>query len=258
MNISIALWAERHLRIRLHLLACRKFTQIVRYWYNSGMPIALYANHQILTAQLSQLLAETTDEEAPLALLLHGDTRTLPDSALTQVDGAITALDVRSERLNRLNFDMVGLVIIDLTPEELLSSSGRRLSEIFSRLAEEMLTLCLLGNAVQVTGARLLDGVTAGLNMIPDAVVIVSVEEGDALRALLIKIGESGLRLMVLDRDAAVIYSHAGDRVWAQGEAEGATEGRGVTLIGWHLPVDGKAAARLKLLSPGMQSAWPG
>ena len=214
------------------------------------MPIALYATDRALLAHLPQLVENSTDEDMPLALLLTNDSGTLAEPvAASGLD--IVAIPVGSERLGRLNFDMVGLIILDLTPAELLSSGGRRLSEIFGRLAEDLLTLVLVGDATGVTGAFLADTVTAALNLIPRAVVMPQLEAGDELRALLSQLGALGLRLLALDGDAGATYAHVGDRVWAHGAGS-------VTLIGFHQDADsGLSTARLKLLTDGMQSAWP-
>ena len=135
--------------------------------------------------------------------------------------------------------------------DELLSSSGRRLSEILGRLAEDLLTLVLAADATTVAGAFLNDGVTAALNLIPRAVIMPQLQAGDELRALLAQLGAAGLRLLALDGDVGATFAHIGDRVWAHGAGN-------VTLIGFHQDADsGQPTARLKLLTDGMQSAWP-
>ena len=91
------------------------------------MPITLYASSGALLDHLPTLLDETTDEEMPLAILLTNEGGGL--AAVVEVSEVdVPMISVRSERLARLNFDMIGLVILDLTPEELLSASGRRLT----------------------------------------------------------------------------------------------------------------------------------
>ena len=162
--------------------------------HNSLMPIALYATNNALLAHLPDLVENNTDEDMPLAILLTNNSETLAESVASAGLDIVT-IPVQSARLGRLNFDMVGLIILDLTPAELLSSSGRRLSEILGRLAEDLLTLVLAGDGVTMTGAFLPDGVTAALNLVPRAVVMPQLQAGDELRALLAQLGEAGLRL---------------------------------------------------------------
>lgn len=214
------------------------------------MPITLYASEASFLERLPGLIDDATDDDMPLAILLTNEEGDLA-AAVETSDVEIPVVSVRSERLGRLNFDMIGLVILDLTPDELLSSSGRRLTDILGRLAEEMLTLVLVGSAITVAGGFLADGTTAGLNLIPRAVVIQGIQPGDELRALLAQLGERGLRLLALDAGAGATYSHAGDRVWAEGTG-------GVTLIGFARDANSQPTARLKLLTNGMQSEWPG
>ena len=202
-------------------------------------------------AHLSQLVEENTDEEMPLAILLTSDNGTLA-ARIVETELDIVTIPVGSERLSRLNFDMVGLIILDLMPEELLSSSGRRLGEILGRLAEDLLTLVLAGPATAVAGAFLADGVTAALHLIPRAVVMPQLQAGEELRELLSQLGQRRLRLLALDGDVSAVYAHVGDRVWAHGTG-------GVTLIGFHQDAASDVpTARLKLLTDGMQSEWPG
>ena len=91
------------------------------------MPITLYASSGALLDHLPTLLDEITDEEMPLAILLTNEGGGLA-AAVEASEVDVPVISVRSERLARLNFDMIGLVILDLTPEELLSASGRRLT----------------------------------------------------------------------------------------------------------------------------------
>lgn len=216
------------------------------------MPITLYANDAALLAHLSTLIEETTDDEMPLAILLTTDEGSALATPVAASDLDVPVISVRSERLGRLNFDMIGLVILDMTPEELLSPSGRRLTDILGRLAEDLLTLVLVGPAINVAGGFLADGITAGLNLIPRAVVLPGIQPGSELRALLAHLGQRGLRLLALDGYGSATYSHTGDRVWAHGAGS-------VTLIGFAQDRStGQPTARLKLLMGGMQSEWPG
>ncbi len=108
----------------------------------------------------------------------------------------LLVVDVNGPRLSRLNFDAVEVVVVDFSPAELLSSAGRRSVDVLGRLAEESLTLVLYGAATATAGAFLLDGKTAGLNLVPHVVVVPDLQVVPELRTLLDSMSGLGLRLL--------------------------------------------------------------
>ncbi|MEZ4583434.1 MAG: hypothetical protein R3A10_17650 [Caldilineaceae bacterium] len=99
---------------------------------------------------LLDTLAERQDNR--LIALLYAGATDLRAPLEARVDDALV-VDVESPRLSRVNFDAVGLVLLDLTPGQLLSRAGRRLVDVLGRLAEESLDLALVGPATATAGA---------------------------------------------------------------------------------------------------------
>ena len=175
----------------------------------------------------------------------------------------LLVIDVTGPRFSRLNFDAVSLAVLDLTPEELLSSGGRRLLDVLGRLAEESLTLAFVGAATATVGTLLQDGETAGLNLIPRSVVIDDVLAVPDLNALLASLSQSNVRLLALDRPVGAVYDFVGDWVRIENtEAEdGAEDSRertaGNALLAAFKPGPEGPTVRLQMLSAGMQRRWP-
>ena len=209
------------------------------------MPIALFANEFVLLDSIGQL----RDEES-MALHLIQEESSLDEEMLQDLAPDALTLAVTDPRFHRINFDAVGLILVDLPPEFLLGSQGRRLLDVLGRLAQEELTLAFWGPATGVTGAYLEDGVTAGLNLIPHTVVIPDVQAVPDLRALLARTSQAGLRLLALDGPVGAIY-HQDDTVQVVGQGS-------VLLASFARGDNGsQPTARLHLLSPGMRRGWP-
>ena len=212
------------------------------------MAILLYSDPETLTRSIDSHVGEM------IAVLLTTGESMLA-SQLAAVIEDLLVIDVTGPRLSRLNFDAVSLVILDLTPEELLSSGGRRLLDVLGRLAEESLTLAFYGAATATVGTRLQDGLTAGLNLIPRSVVIDDVLAVPDLNALLSSLSRSDVRLIALDRPVGAIYDFAGDSVRVE-EADAAGGAGNVLLVAFKIGPEGPVA-RLQMLTPGMQRRWP-
>jgi len=172
----------------------------------------------------------------------------------------LLVIDVQGPRLSRLNFDIVGLALVDLKAEMLLSSGGRRLIDVLGRLAsvpenaahpEESIQLGFYGPAIAVSGAFLADGVTAGLNLLPRTVVLPDVKAVSDLRALLARMSETSLRLLALDRPVSVRYEPAKDTVTVAGK------GSALLTAFRQSPGQDQPTARLHALTDGMTSRWP-
>ncbi len=211
-----------------------------------------------------------------MAILLFSDAQTVCEQARRFISGRLPVLlttgesalatplqavlddllviDVQGPRLSRLNFDTVNLAIVDLTPELLLSSPGRRLIDVLGKLASEPdqeLHLAFYGPALSVIGGFLDDGLTAGLNVIPRTVVAPDVQAVADLRALLACMSDAGLRLLALDRPVGAQYDPLADRV--------AVTGQGSVLLTAFRSTPGseQPTARLHVLTDGMTSGWP-
>jgi len=215
------------------------------------MSISLCTNTETLLTQVHTLAAtSTTDDPEPLYALLMVDESALAQPLQERLDN-LAVVDVTGPRLSRLNFDAISLVIVDLTPEALLTTAGRRLLDALGRLAEETLGLTFVGPATGATGAFLADGVTAGLNLIPRTVVLPDVQAAPDLRALLERTSQAGLRLLAMDGAVAVLYDYATDSVQVEGDGN-------ALLAAYHETADApQQTARLQIVAPGMQSGWP-
>jgi hypothetical protein len=206
----------------------------------------------ILLASSPDLLlphAARHSEKGLIALLFDGESALA--EALSAVVESPILVDVNGPRLSRVNFDAVALVILDLSLATLLGSAGRRLSDALGRLAEDELTLAFAGEATTATGMLLEDGVTAGLNLIPQAVVIPAVQTVPDLHSLLARVSEQGVRLLALDAPITAEYHYGADRVAVAGSGS-------VLLVGFVTSADGeRPTARLHALTDGMQDGWP-
>lgn len=210
------------------------------------MPVALFANEFALLESAGQL----RDEESMALHLIHEEA-SLDEEVLQDLVPDVLTVAVTDPRFHRINFDAVGLILVDLAPDFLLDSQGRRLMDVLGRLAREELTLAFWGPATGVTGAYLEDGVTAGLNLIPGTVVIPDVQAVPDLRALLERTSQAGLRLLALDGPVGAVYHHQDDTVQVLGQGS-------VLLASFARGDNGsQPTARLHLLSPGMRRGWP-
>lgn len=218
------------------------------------MAIALFADTNALIEEVGAVYAAASGGEADLCVLVthEGSERVAPLQAAVET---LIVVDVASGRLNRLNFDAIALLILDLPPDVLLSSGGRRLTDALGRLAEESLVLSFVGLSTATTGAFLADGQTAGLNLIPRTVVIPNVQGVSDLRTLLERTNEMGLRLLALDGSAAALYRHATDQVAVQGE--GSALLAAYTAAKDSAKDDATPTARLQVVAAGSQSGWP-
>lgn len=207
------------------------------------MGILLCSSEEALRAAI-----DTQQNERFVAVLYTGESA-LATALSVDVDDLI-AVDVNGPRLSRLNFDAVSMVVLDFASTELLSSAGRRLVDVLGRLAEESLTLVFIGEATASTGAFLEDGVTAGLNLIPGAVVLPDVQAVPDLRALLTRISGAGLRLLALDGSVSAHFHHEDATVDVAGEGN-------ALLVGFVTGDDGGTTARLQPLEDGMRRGWP-
>jgi len=211
------------------------------------MAILLFSNLEILLEQARHFAGDQ------LPVLLTTGQSELAAPLQAQLEDLIVA-DVQGPRLGRLNFDAIGLAIVDLTPEMLLSSGGRRLLDVLGRLAtdpDEALHLAFYGPSLGVIGAFLEDGVTAGLNLLARTVVVPDVKGVADLRALLLNTSERGLRLLALDHPVCARYEAVADTV--------AVRGAGSVLLAAFLRTPGsdQPTARLHVLTDKMTSRWP-
>jgi hypothetical protein len=211
------------------------------------MAILLFSNSDILIEQATYFAGDQ------LAVLLTTDESALTAPLQARLEDLIVA-DVQGPRLGRLNFDAIALAVVDLTPEMLLSSGGRRLLDVLGRLAtdpDEPLHLAFYGPALGVIGAFLEDGVTAGLNLLPRTVVVPNMKSVADLRALLLNISERGLRLLALDQPVCARYEAVADTVAVRGAG-------GVLLTAFRrTPANEQPTARLHVLTDKMSSGWP-
>lgn len=223
------------------------------------MSILLISDPLTCAATLSML--SPLHANALRVLLYAGDGsahQTTPlATALEEAFPDMLVVDVNSERFPRLNFDVVGTLILDMPAEVLLSAPGRRLVDVLGRLAtgdgdgDESLDLALIGDSVSAAGARLSDGVLAGLSLLPDAVVIPNLAAVSDLRGLLATVSTQSGRLLALDAPVAVRYDPFADTVRAAG-------GGSVILVSF-VPgaEDAPASAKLHVVAGGTTSSWP-
>ncbi|MCX6048602.1 MAG: hypothetical protein NT075_26155 [Chloroflexi bacterium] len=203
--------------------------------------------------------AQTVSEQAPqfiqgrLPVLLMTGESPLAAPLQAALDDLLV-VDVQGPRLSRLNFDAVDLAIVDLAPELLLSSGGRRLIDVLGNLAsdpDQALHLAFYGPSLAVIGGFLDDGATAGLNLIPGTVVLPDVQAVTDLRALLARMSDAGLRLLALDRPVGARYEPLADTIAVRGQGS-------LLLTAFRQnPGDERPTARLHVLTDSMTSGWP-
>jgi hypothetical protein len=211
------------------------------------MSILLFTDAQAC-AQTLPLLAPSGFRE--VIVLLHGGSTALAEPLLAHYPEMVQ-VDIASPRFARLNFDAIGLLIVDLPRVHLESSGGRRLMDALGKLAQESLALAFVGDSVSVVGGALLDGVHAGLSLVPATAVIPDLRGVGDLRALLAALSARGTRLLALDAPVGVRYDAQRDRLQVHG--------RGSALMAaFRHSADGEPpAARIHVLTDGMESAWP-
>ncbi len=211
------------------------------------MPILLFTDAD---ACLHSLLSLADVDAQRIAVLLYAG-----DSALAQPLQALlpdlSAVDIASPRFARLNFDAIGLLVVDLPRAFLEDSGGRRLIDALARLAEEGMALVFVGENASLAGGALLDGIHAGLSLVPRTAVIPDLRGVGDLRALLAALSGRGLRLLALDAPVGVRYDAARDSVRVQGA--------GSVLLAAFRPGanDEPPAARLHVLTDQNEAGWP-
>ncbi len=208
------------------------------------MPIQLFSN---LNTLLDHLPAD--DGEHLRVVLTGPDGELAEDLALD--DPGLLIVDVTGPKLQRVNFDLVRFAVVDLAPETLLSSAGRRLMDVLGHLALEELTLAFVGPATAVTGGLLQDGVTAGLNLLPRTAVLADVQTVADLRGLLAALSDSGRRMLALDGSVTATYTRPGETVAVTGHGS-------VLLVAFHQERGAETpTARINVLGAGMTRTWP-
>ncbi len=209
------------------------------------MPISLFANLNTLLDHLPP-----DDGEHLRLVLTEPDGEMAEDLALD--DPGLLIVDITGPKLQRVNFDIVRFAVVDLAPETLLSSPGRRLMDVLGHLARtDELTLAFVGPATAACSALLQDGVTAGLNLIPHCTVLPDVQAVPDLRTLLTALSQSGRRILALDGPVAATYAHANDQVAAHGYGS-------VLLVAFRQERGAETpTARIHVLAPGMARSWP-
>lgn len=208
------------------------------------MPIALCSDLQTLTAFSPAWAGDK------LAVLLTDGPSSLADP-LRSVLADLLVVEVSSPRFSRLNFDAIGLLLLDLSEATLLDGRGRRLVDALARLAEQSLTLALVGPTTACAGGFLLDGVRAGLGLAPRTVILPDIHLVADLRTLLERLSAQKLRLLALDGSVAVRYDAATDQVAVSGAGS-------VLLVAFRIAsADSRPIARLHALTDGMRAGWP-
>lgn len=225
--------------------------------YNGNMAILLVSDPATCVSTLGTLSPAGAD--ALRVLLFAGDgsadQSTPLANALDDAFPDLLVVDVNSERFPRLNFDAVGTLILDMPAEVLLSAPGRRLVDVLGRLAlgagDDVLDLVLVGEGVSAAGARLSDGVLAGLSLLPDVVVIPSLAQVRDLRGLLVAVSAQSGRLLALDAPVAVRYDIVTDSVQTAG-------GGSALLVSFVPGAEGApASAKLHVVTAGSTASWP-
>ncbi len=203
-----------------------------------------------VNACIGSLAALADPGVAATAIVLHGESPTLVPSLLKAFP-QMTAVAIDSPRFVRLNYDAIGMLVLDFTPAFLESSPGRRLLDALGRLASEGLSLVFVGEVVSMVGGALLDGVRAGLSLVPGTAVIPDLREVEDVRALLGALQARSTRLLAMDAPIGVRYDSIKDSVTVHGSGS-------VLLAEFRPGIDDEPpAARLHVLTAGMESAWP-
>lgn len=228
------------------------------------MAILLFSDPAACATTLPNLVSRTGEH----LLLYAGDgavTTALPATPLATALGValpnLLVVDLNSDRFRRINFDVISSVTLDLDAESLLASSGRRLVEMLSNLASlddgagEM-ALAFVGGAAGAAGGVLLDGLHAGLNLIPGTAVAPNLAQVADLRGLLESMSAGLGRLLALDAPVGIAYARSTDQV--------SVAGPGSALLVAFVPSASAAngeesppTARLHVVTGGMTSTFP-
>lgn len=204
------------------------------------MSILLYSDRETLATQIAQQI-----DDGLSVLLTVGESEL--GELLSQSIEELLVVDVTGPKLNRLNFDVVSLAIIDLTDAELLSGGGRRLIDVLGRLSNESLTLAFYGSATSVTGSLLQDGISAGLNLVHRCVILPDLPATPDLNNLLASLSHTNVRLLALDAPVCARYDWRADTVAAQGNGS-------LLLTTFRQNDEGAPTVRVQMLSDGMTS----
>ncbi len=226
--------------------------------YNNVMSIILCSDFDVLVAQAAAqdwrayrdgFVVLLTDGASDLAAPL--------EETMAAADRELLVVDVNGPRFSRLNFDAMDLVILDLPPQMLLSSGGRRLVDALGHLAVDELGLAFVGPAIATIGGFLEDGVTAGLNLIPNAAVVPAVQQVADLHTLLARLSERQVRLLALDGSVCIRYDFAADMVTVLVGDRGETDGSALMVAFVAATPGDPPVARLHVLTSGMTRSWP-
>ena len=207
------------------------------------MSILLYSDSETLVTNIAQQIGDGLS-----VLLTVGESEL--GEILPQSIEELLEIDVTGPKLNRLNIDAVQLAIIDLTDAELLSGGGRRLIDVLGRLSDESLTLAFYGSATSVTGSLLQDGISAGLNLVRDAVILPDLPATPDLNNLLASLSHTNVRLLALNEPVCAVYDRQADTVAAQGNGS-------LLLAAFRHNDEGAPTVRVQMLSDGMTRSWP-
>jgi hypothetical protein len=208
------------------------------------MPILLFTDADACAGWATAL-----SEPGP-ALLLSAGSSALAEPLRAALPDLVE-VEVTSPRFARINFDALSLLVVDLPAEFLEGAAGRRLFDALGRLAAESLALAFVGAPAALTGGRLLDGVHAGLSLVPRTAVIPNLQTVGDLHTLLSTLSRQGVRLLALDASVGVRYDAGTDRVAVRGTGS-------VLLAAFDTgPGAGAPTARLHVLTDGMSAGWP-
>jgi hypothetical protein len=224
-------------------------------------------------ATIPELIGAQTSD-APIVLLCAGDgasTATALAQALLPLLPNLFVVDVNGDRFARLNFDALRAVILDFDVETLLASAGRRLVEVLAQLAAmreagDELHLVFVGATAGTTGGVLLDGIHAGLNLIPATAVAPDIKAVADLRGLIMSMSAGRGRLIALDAPVGLAYSRESDQVQVAGKGSAllvafVPSNKGSQAARDHDPSDSQEppppTARLHVVTGGMRSAFP-
>lgn len=231
----------------------------LRTGYNCGMSILLFSD----ATACAQTLASLTNRTGEHLLLCAGDgtlASTEHSQEISIVLPNLLVVDVNSDRFRRINFDQIANVVVDLDSETLLSSPGRRLIEMLANLAalddgDGEMGLAFVGAAAGAVGGVLLDGVHAGLGLIPATAVAPNLAEVVDLRSLLESMSVGKGRLIALDAPVGLLYSPRLDQV----RVAGAGSALLVSFVqtNGQKPQDSPPTARLHVVTDRMTSSFP-
>lgn len=230
--------------------------------YNAHMSILLFSDGATCGRTLPALATRAGDH----VLLCAGDGDLASTPLSQEIAAAIPDLqvvDVNSGRFRRLNYDLLASIIVDLDVETLLSSPGRRLIEMLGNLASlddgagEM-ALGFVGSATGAAGGMLLDGVHAGLGLVPGTAIAPNLAEVKDLRALLKHISAGLGRLIALEAPVGVAYAPRSDQLTV-------ADSGSALLVAFVRTEDEKGSdgeptpptARLHVVTGGMVSGFP-